>query len=848
MTGRGQYFIEGLLVALFFTALTLPMYYPISVHPGSLLTGRGDPCLFAWMLSWYFHKLATGLNGFFNANIFWPHLDGLAYTDYIIGSALLVAPVYLPTKNPVLAWNAIGISSFILSGLGMYLLARGKVLSRSAALIAGIIFAYCPWRFAQLGHPFIAGQWMPISLLFLHRTLDNPRWRDALLFGLFFTLQALCSFNLAILLAAAAATVFISELVARKFRAPAGVWVRLAVVGVISLAVIAPTIIPYYRVSKEQGLKRSERECIYWSADPLDYLAAPPCNRLYKNTHRIFRSRAPFAEGVEKWLFPGVLAVVLALAGMIRLPARSARDDPSPRRLQLRLRIKWEHTQGIYLILAITAFILSLGPELHLFWKPTPIPLPYKLFYNLIPGFQGFRGPSRFAYLLMLAVAILAAYGYRNIEGRVKSSLGRYALLALLAGGIIAEYFSSPVPHLSMPVGEKIPQVYKWLARKPADTVITELPQYPGWSDAPKGLSDPLGFTYMYYSTFHHLQPMTNGQSSFDPPGQRFIWDIMMTFPSPQAINLARYLGVKYIVLHTAAYPGDEGKAAAEQADALSSELKAEGSFGPDRVYQVLNLAPPGIRGKLEGLKITDASLPRRVMSKSKTDFSFELTNTGPWPAMSFKLVEVKARINETGPAGSRSLESSDKEHIKLLPGQSKWFNLGYECPSKDGIYQSNIQVIFPEFPQINRSFSFRFEAGNFPDSRHPGILKAEFFNVSAPSVLRAGEKFIIKARVKNTGDTLWRAGGPAKGKVRLGIKGWHTSDKKPLSPQPRIERESLDRAVSPQEETGLLLKAWAPETPGQYLIQLDMVDEHICWFADQGSTPVWIPVEVKSW
>jgi len=840
--------MEGLLATLFFAALTIPMYYPISVHPGSMLTDRGDPAVFAWIVSWDIHKFTTGLSGFFNANIFWPHPGGLAYTEHAIGSALLAAPVFLITNNPVLAWNSIVMSSFILSGLGMFLLARRLLQNRAAALIAGIILAYCPWRYDHISHHLLAAQWMPFALLFFHRTLDNPRWRDALLFALFFTIQALCSFYIAVWLSTAVAVVFVSELASRKFQAPAALWIRLAVAGVISLTVIIPTTIPYYRVRNQQGLERKESEALYYSADPLDYLSAPPSNRIYRDTHRIFRSRAPFSEG-EKNLFPGILALILALAGFMSLSAALALDDLSRSRPELRLRLKWEHAQWIYLAVAIAAFVLSLGPQFHIFWKLTPIPLPYKLLYRFVPGFQGLRGASRFAYPFMLALAILAAYGVNNIAGRINNSAGRFALYAALAGGIIAEYFSSPVPHQYMPAGEAIPPVYKWLARKPPDTVITELPQYADWSLAPKNQYEPLGFTYPYFTIFHSFQPVTNGQSSFFPPAQGIIWETMMTFPSRPSLNLLRYLGVQYVVLHSDTYFGDEGKLAAQQADALSSDLKPEGSFGSDRLYQVLHPAPAAGRGKLEGLKVTNAYLPRKVMPKSKIDFSFELTDAGEWPAMSFKLTKAEVSISETGPRGPITLQSSDQFHIILLPGQSQWLTLPYAGPEKNGIYHCQIQIKFPEFPHLNQAYSFDFEVGDFPDSKHPGRLQAEFLKVSAASVLCPGQSFIIKARIKNAGDALWRArkGGSITGKVRLAIKDWYTADRKPLFAPPPAERAFLDRAISPGEETEVFLKAHAPETEGRYLIQLDLVDENICWFADQGSAPAWVPVEVKS-
>jgi hypothetical protein len=43
---------------------------------------------------------------------------------------------------------------------------------------------------------------------------------------------------------------------------------------------------------------------------------------------------------------------------------------------------------------------------------------------------------------------------------------------------------------------------------------------------------------------------------------------------------------------------------------------------------------------------------------------------------------------------------------------------------------------------------------------------------------------------------------------------------------------------VAPGETLTLDVAIWAPETPGEYELKLDMVDEHVTWFEDQGSRP----------
>jgi len=599
MTERWREALELILVTALFSALTMPMLYPISLHPGSVIFDRWDGCLHTWILAWDVHKFTSGLSNFFDANIFWPQHDALAYSDHLIGSALLAAPFYLISGNPLLAHNMVGILSFILSGFGMYLLARHFIANRPAAFLAGLIFAYCPWRYSQLGHmaQMLTGQWMPFALLFLHRVIENSRWRDALFFGFFFTLQALCSFYLAAMMSAAVATILAAEFISKKFKQNPAIWTRLAMAAALSLVIIVPTTIPYYRVHREQGLERTEKECIELSADPLDYLAAPPWNRLWGFTAQTFRSKIGDFPN-EKRLFPGIIALILAVVGFTLKNTGPVHRKP----------LSNAHIQKVYLALAIAAILLSLGPRLHIFWKITPVPMPYKLLYHLAPGFKALRVTSRFAYLFMLALAVLAAYGYNRLEMRLalktreakRARILRWALIILIGGGILAEYFSAPLSYHVLPTGDAIPAVYKWLANQPADSAIIEIPQFPEFAITAKSLYDPLGYTFMYYSIFHKFQPIANGRSGFIPPAQPLFWTSMLV-PSNEAIGLARYMGIGFIVIHTAYYPGNTGNKVEQLADNLDG-LKLEAVFGADRVYRVLNPAPRGKRQQQYGL------------------------------------------------------------------------------------------------------------------------------------------------------------------------------------------------------------------------------------------------------
>jgi hypothetical protein len=551
-----------------FLVLTAVLTYPLSLEPGArALPLSADTRLFLWTLSWDVHAVLHQPLRLFDANIFHPEPRTLAYSEHLLGSALVGAPFLLASDNPVLALNVVVLLSCVLSGAGAFFLARELGIGAAGAFAAGVIFAFAPPRFTRLAQVHLATvQWIPFCLAFVHRYLRERRRRDLLAAIAFFTAQSLTSghgglFLLLSLLALGAYRL------ARRTLPPLRALVRdVGIAGLLLLAVNVAFVVPYFRVQRELGLRRTIGAVYDWVPNAASFLASP--------THvdqALLSLAPPLARAVadaKAYMFPGwlTLLLVLALLALWRRRAMDARAGGTD--------------VGFYGLLAVLSIWASLGPPFGL----------YTLLYRALPGFDLIRVPSRLAILTLLAFAVLAGAGLARIVERLRprAQTAAGAALVLL---LVVEFAAFPLnaPAYAIEVGE----LDRWVAGRPRPFVVAELPVAPP--------SDAVGTArhnshYMLHSMLH-WQPTVNGYSGFLPPRHEMLFDQLTRFPDEGSVRALETLGVNYVVLHRADYGEERFARAVADAQALFPTRLVLEHHGPDgRVYSVRFAKPKGQR------------------------------------------------------------------------------------------------------------------------------------------------------------------------------------------------------------------------------------------------------------
>ena len=130
--------------------------------------------------------------------------------------------------------------------------------------------------------------------------------------------------------------------------------------------------------------------------------------------------------------------------------------------------------------------------------------------------------------------------------------------------------------------------------------------------------------------------------------------------------------------------------------------------------------------------------------------------------------------------------------------------------------------------------------ASSVPDSRQPSRLSARFEVLEWTEQVTAGGTLRLRLRLTNTGDTLWLVQRSApRGTVRLGVK---ILDAAGATIEEFHGKPMLPGAVAPGETVELLLEHPAPRAAGAYTLTADLLDQEICWFAQQGSQVLSLP------
>lgn len=453
----------GLTLILVYVGLTILFTYPLAWFLTSHHAGEagGDARVYLWNM-WWVDKALTDLhtNPFETDFIFYPLGIGLSLHTLGFSQGLLFIPLKALLGN-VAAANSILLLTFVASALGMYALARYLGASSLGAFLAGLAFAFCPYRLARLaGHYDLLGtEWIPFYTLFFLKALREKKL-DAKLLLAAGVLAAVCGYTTLtylVFLALLSGLYVLWRVIPgrldwrdRRDLSPIG---RAAIIGLVTAGLLLPLLL---QVNRDLSSWRypAYPGSVRYGADLASYaVPGPQQNLLGDSLGRSFDSNL-----TEAAIFPGYVLLIV-LVGAVATP------------YVRRSYAFWAVAAGVF-------FLLSLGSTLKIAGWESGIPLPFALFQEL-PLLEHLRAPSRLSIVFMLCAAVLLGVSWSFWMERIRRPASRVFLTGLVAAGLIAEYLAIPIPVFTAEVAP----IHRELAEEQEHFTVMEIPgieQVPG--------------------------------------------------------------------------------------------------------------------------------------------------------------------------------------------------------------------------------------------------------------------------------------------------------------------------------------------------------------------------------
>jgi hypothetical protein len=577
---------QAAVAAAAYLAITLAWTWPLAAGlTRDVPADFGDPLLNTWILAWDATHLGRG---WWNANIFFPHPLTLAYSEHLLPQAVSILPLYAITRNPILCYNVVFLATFVLSGLGMFLLARELTGRTDAAFVAGLAFAFAPYRVASLPHvQVLSSAWMAFALYGFRRYF-NTGHVGALAGGAAAWIVQNLSCGYYLFYFSFAMVAYLAwELINRRCK-----FLPLAIACGIVVLTTVPLLMPYLELRRLGFDARPLGEVERFSADVYAYATADPQLHIWGPIARGF----PKPEGS---LFPGLTILVLAaiaaappaalapfallvvpllgvrmplvrmtsvsrtLAWAVVLSAAIVIGSPDARR---RLRAWLASPRSLLVWVVVGAIVLSFGPDIHSYGRQIAEWSAYRILYDHVPGFDGLRVPARLGMIVVFGMAALAALAVHS------------RAVATVAGTLIlVESLAAPIPinqndtnyqqrHLAA-LPDRVSaddkrDLYAYVAQLPSTAAIVELP-----------LGEPaFDVRYMIAST-RHWKPLVNGYSGGVPAAYGLLTQTLQDFleRGDRAWELLAATGATHAIVHEGSYADGLG-------DAVTAWLRSHGA------------------------------------------------------------------------------------------------------------------------------------------------------------------------------------------------------------------------------------------------------------------------------
>jgi len=518
--------------------MTRPMTARLSTH---LITSR-DTLVHYWNGWWAREALSKGLPLTYTHYLFYPNGVSLIYHNigWLNVAAWLVLQLVM---GGLAAYNVTLLFYLALCGVAAFLLIRELTGNALAGMLGMVVYQNWPARLTRLNYPNLVNTaCIPLSLLFLTRTLRRGKWHDGLLTGVFVALTAYTRWQ-HLIPAAIVIGIYLMVVSLQQLRSAKGreaqrslrelwtasrrhVFLLTAAGLIVVLALLPPAVMLIQQQRATPTSLEGPESAQYEGTDLLGYLTPggnhPLLGRYVEGLQRRYYSGA--------WDHVSYIGLIPLILGFLAL-------------------CKERRAAAPWAAAAACLLLLGLGPTWRVNGQSYPnLPTLYGLVDRVVPV-SLIRVPARFDVFLALPMAVLAGYGVDPLlsTARKKAPWAPVLVTLILGSIVVFEYLPGEISMRR----QKPSPFYARLAAEPEAFGVLNVP-----------LGKQSAKLYMFHQT-HHGHPIVQGKVSRLPDEaystiRSYLWlDVLRHFEemAPEFTDVSRQLnslaqiGVKVMLL-----------------------------------------------------------------------------------------------------------------------------------------------------------------------------------------------------------------------------------------------------------------------------------------------------------
>jgi hypothetical protein len=396
------------IAAGFLFALTVFYFLPVLAAGGSrILSAEGAD---VWNQYFYwrhfgFNALALGELPLWNPYIF----SGAPYIAGIQSAIFYPLNVIYLLFDTAFATNLSVALHCFLASFFTYVYARYLGLMPVAASLSGVTFAYGAPYFLHIfaGHlsNLSTMAWLPLLFLSIEAFLRKGRMIYPLLGGLVLAIQVFAGHPQYLFYSGIAVGCYfaLNLIIARERHRLAFLLGGFGLFMASGIALSAVQLFPAVELTRHSVREALTYEWVSMFSLPPEKLSTLLLRDFFGDALTV-----PYWGKNYLWemsLYLGLVSLVAAATAMIIDRSRAVK---------------------IFSALAVLSLLLAFG-------KYTPL---LKILYTFVPGFDLFRGLSKFVFVFAFAAAMLAGYGLRKIDDLAKSDVRKLIRLSIAVGGL----------------------------------------------------------------------------------------------------------------------------------------------------------------------------------------------------------------------------------------------------------------------------------------------------------------------------------------------------------------------------------------------------------------------------